>query len=93
MSADFGQPAQIGELLLTKFLFAFELASFLLLVAAVGAVVLARRRRGLDAPDEPGPPTGLTARELAQIPKVGSFAEAAGTSVPEGGAELGKGGW
>ena len=44
----FGQPHQIGELLLTRFLFPFEAASFLLLVAAVGAVVLARRRGGLD---------------------------------------------
>ena len=43
----FGGPAQIGELFLTKFLLAFEIASFLLLVAAVGAVILAGRRRGL----------------------------------------------
>jgi NADH-quinone oxidoreductase subunit J len=46
--AGFGSPGQIGELLLTDFLVAFEAASFLLLVAAVGAVVLARRRRGLE---------------------------------------------
>jgi NADH-quinone oxidoreductase subunit J len=46
----FGAPAKIGELLLTKFLVAFEAASFLLLVAAIGAVVLARRRRGLEDP-------------------------------------------
>ena len=44
----FGSPGRIGELLLTDFLIAFEAASFLLLVAAVGAVVLARRRRGLE---------------------------------------------
>jgi NADH-quinone oxidoreductase subunit J len=49
--ADFGSPEQIGQLLLTKFLLAFELASILLLVAAVGAVVLARRRTGLESPD------------------------------------------
>ena len=47
----FGSPAALGELLLTRFLLAFELASILLLVAAVGAVVLARRRRGLHAED------------------------------------------
>ena len=47
----FGSPARIGEALLTKFLVAFEAASFLLLVAAVGAVVLARRRRGLEEPE------------------------------------------
>ena len=46
--AGFGSPAEIGELFLTRFLLAFELASYLLLIAAVGAVVLARRRRGLE---------------------------------------------
>jgi NADH-quinone oxidoreductase subunit J len=44
----FGSPGHIGQLLLTDFLVPFEAASFLLLVAAVGAVVLARRRRGLE---------------------------------------------
>ncbi len=48
VGAGFGSPGQIGELLLRKFLIPFEAASFLLLVAAVGAVVLARRRRGLE---------------------------------------------
>jgi NADH:ubiquinone oxidoreductase subunit 6 (subunit J) len=48
----FGSPGAIGELLLQKFLIAFEAASFLLLVAAVCAVVLARRRRGLE--EDPG---------------------------------------
>jgi NADH-quinone oxidoreductase subunit J len=47
----FGTPAHIGKLFLTQYLFPFELASILLLVAAVGAVVLARRRRGLE-PEE-----------------------------------------
>ena len=42
----------MGELFLTKFLLAFEIASLLLLVAAVGAVILARRRSGLDDPRE-----------------------------------------
>jgi NADH-quinone oxidoreductase subunit J len=48
----FGTPEQIGQLLLTDFLLAFEVASMLLLVAAVGAVVLARRRTGLEDPRE-----------------------------------------
>ena len=48
----FGTPRSIGQLFLTKFLFPFEAASILLLVAAVGAVVLARRRRGLEAEGE-----------------------------------------
>jgi len=44
----FGTPGYIGRLLLTKFLFPFEAASFLLLIAAVGAIVLARRRAGTE---------------------------------------------
>jgi len=55
VGAAFGSPRQIGELLLTQFLLAFEAASFLLLIAAVGAVVLARKRRGLAESDD-GPP-------------------------------------
>jgi NADH-quinone oxidoreductase subunit J len=46
--AGFGTPHEIGRLLLTDFLLAFEAASLLLLVAAVGAVILARRRTGLE---------------------------------------------
>ena len=41
----FGSPSEIGRLLLERFLIAFEAASLLLLVAAVGAVVLAGRHR------------------------------------------------
>jgi NADH-quinone oxidoreductase subunit J len=44
----FGTPAYVGNLLLTRFLLVFEVASLLLLVAAVGGVVLGRRRGGLD---------------------------------------------
>jgi NADH-quinone oxidoreductase subunit J len=50
VGAGFGSPGAIGASLLQKFLIPFEAASILLLVAAVGAVMLARRRRGL--PDE-----------------------------------------
>jgi NADH-quinone oxidoreductase subunit J len=48
----FGEPAEIGRLFLTTYLIAFEIASLLLLIAAVGAVLLARRRAGLTAPSE-----------------------------------------
>ena len=48
----FGSPGAIGEALLQKFLIPFEAASILLLVAAIGAVILSRKRRGL--PDEMG---------------------------------------
>jgi NADH-quinone oxidoreductase subunit J len=52
----FGTPGQIGTLLLNRFLAPFEIASFLLLVAAIGAVTLARRRRGLEGGVESRPP-------------------------------------
>jgi NADH-quinone oxidoreductase subunit J len=55
VAAGFGSPEAIGQLLLTRFLVPFEAASYLLLVAAVGAVVLARRRRGLEGTGEAGP--------------------------------------
>jgi NADH:ubiquinone oxidoreductase subunit 6 (subunit J) len=49
----FGTPRHIGTLFLTKYLFPFEIASLLLMVAAIGAIVLARRRQGLELePDE-----------------------------------------
>ena len=48
LGAGFGTPGQMGELLLTQFLIPFEAASYLLLIAAVAAVVLAQRRRGLE---------------------------------------------
>lgn len=48
----YGSPAYIGQLLLTRFLLVFEVASFMLLIAAVGGVVLARRRGGLGEDEE-----------------------------------------
>jgi NADH-quinone oxidoreductase subunit J len=45
--AGFGTPGAIGRALLTTYLVPFEVASLLLLVAAVGAVILARRRAGV----------------------------------------------
>jgi NADH-quinone oxidoreductase subunit J len=71
----FGSPAAIGEALLTKFLFPFEVASLLLLVAAVGAVVLARRRTGTTLDDFNVDPTHyITPRSLFS----GTMAEAVG---------------
>jgi NADH-quinone oxidoreductase subunit J len=71
----FGSPAQIGELLLTKFLLPFEVASFLLLIAAVGAVVLARRRGGLSAAEEQAQ---YTAMDVLRSSYTGTMAEAVG---------------
>ena len=45
VKAGFGDPAAIGRLLLERFLLPFEAASILLLLAAVGAVVLAGQRK------------------------------------------------
>jgi len=45
VGAGFGNPAAIGHLLLEKFLVPFEASSILLMLAAVGAIVLANRRR------------------------------------------------
>jgi NADH-quinone oxidoreductase subunit J len=55
----YGTPAYIGKLLLTRFLLEFEVASFMLLIAAVGGVVLARRRGGLEDEDERGLIVGM----------------------------------
>jgi NADH-quinone oxidoreductase subunit J len=69
----FGTPRHIGTLFLTKYLFPFEIASLLLLVAAIGAVLLAGRRRGLEQ-DE-----AFDLRVRAPRPKyTGTMAEAAG---------------
>jgi NADH-quinone oxidoreductase subunit J len=68
----FGSPGEIGKLLLTRFLLPFELASFLLLVAAVGAVILARRREGLE-------PTGTIS-----VGDLFSTTDKTGTIGPEG---------
>ena len=71
----FGTPARIGELLLTKFLLPFEIASFLLLIAAVGAVTLARRRGGL----HDGGEARVTPLDLVRPASTGTMAEAVGT--------------
>jgi NADH-quinone oxidoreductase subunit J len=73
----FGSPAEIGELFLTRFLLPFEIASYLLLIAAVGAVILARRRRGLD--DDEAEPDRIAVGDLFRLePGVGTQAESVG---------------
>ena len=79
----FGSPAAIGKLLLTDFLLPFEVASFLLLIAAVGAVTLARRRGGLETEEEL---SRMSALDLARAPWTGTMAEGVGDRVgPRGG--------
>lgn len=82
IDATFGGPATMGKAFLTDFLFAFEASSFLLLVAAVGAVVLARRR-------ETSP--GQQSREISVIDLLaptgtGSMREGVGAVNPVPGA-------
>jgi NADH-quinone oxidoreductase subunit J len=62
----FGDPAAIGTLLLEKFLVPFEASSILLLIAAVGAIVLAGRR-GVAGGDV-GSPSERFAREEEGAP-------------------------
>jgi NADH-quinone oxidoreductase subunit J len=57
----------------------FELASFLLLIAAVGGVVLARRRGGLGEDDEGD---ALAPLDLARPWGTGTIAEGAGMLPP-----------
>jgi len=75
----FGTPGYIGTLLLTKFLFPFEAASIILLVAAVGAVVLARRHGGIGTLDEGRPVISFA--ELVSPAGTGTMREAAGGHV------------
>ena len=84
----FGSPGAIGELLLQKFLITFEVASVLLTIAAVGAVVLARKRRGL--PEAIGSHTGMapmgSAGDASESALLGG-ADAAPSRVSSGTAE------
>jgi NADH-quinone oxidoreductase subunit J len=61
----FGTPADVGRVLLERFLIAFEAASLLLLLAAVGAVVLAGRRR-----EAPGSDPGTPGSEAEDVPGI-----------------------
>jgi NADH-quinone oxidoreductase subunit J len=75
LAPGFGSPQQIGELLLTRFLLPFEIASFLLLIAAVGAVVLARRRGGISAAEDQA---RYSAMDVLRPANTGTMAEAVG---------------
>lgn len=81
----FGTPGQIGELLLTRFLFAFEAASVLLLIAAVGAVVLARRRGGIHEGEQ-----RLALTDLLRPAGTGTMAESVSGSTGTPAVEPGR---
>jgi NADH-quinone oxidoreductase subunit J len=78
LEATFGTPAEVGELFLTKFLVAFEIASLLLLIAAVGAVILARRRTGLADEREISVADAMRRPQVASDAEPGTMIEAAG---------------
>jgi NADH-quinone oxidoreductase subunit J len=82
----FGTPQQIGELLLTRFLLPFEVASFLLLIAAVGAVTLARRRGGIEGEESERLLRALDTTRPRPL-GTGTMAEASGMLRPTAGAE------
>jgi len=90
VGAAFGSPEQIGQLFLTQFLLPFEVASFLLLIAAVGAVVLARRRGGIDEEEA----QRLSLMDFSRPLTTGTMAEGVGAPLTRGreprtlGAEL-----
>jgi NADH:ubiquinone oxidoreductase subunit 6 (subunit J) len=81
----FGEPAEIGKQFLTNYLVAFEVASLLLLIAAVGAVILARRRSGLSDPRELSVKEFMSGKELGEggEPELVATAIGAGGPPPE----------
>jgi len=66
--------AQLGESLFTTYLFAFEVTSVLLVIAVVGAVVLARKVKRAEYVDDP-----LVEAHLAEL---AAAAEPAGDEAP-----------
>jgi NADH-quinone oxidoreductase subunit J len=60
-SSPSGEPAQLGKQLFTTYLFAFEATAALLVIAVVGAVVLARRPPTVHAEAEDGTENELKA--------------------------------
>jgi NADH-quinone oxidoreductase subunit J len=101
----FGTPRQIGTQFLTTYLFPFEVASLLLLVAAIGSVVLARRRRGLDEDDANPvlhPARSMFTGTMAEVAGLRSTGSHAPTDAADkqtdplgvaGGRDRPKGGW
>ncbi len=53
MISAFGSPFELGKLLFTTYLFPFEVTSFLLLVAMIGAIVLTKEEKAKLLPRRP----------------------------------------
>jgi NADH:ubiquinone oxidoreductase subunit 6 (subunit J) len=82
--AGFGTAASMGKLFLTKFLVAFEVASLLLLIAAVGAVILARRRSGLADARE------ISVADVMRSDDAGTHVDAPSETMLEAGGPAGR---
>lgn len=67
VNSGFGDPAAIGHLLLEKFLLPFEASSILLLLAAVGAIVLASKRSDATVGSAMGAASTGTPRERGPV--------------------------
>jgi hypothetical protein len=71
VGVDYGDPAAIGAKLFQDYLLPFELTSFLLLVAMIGAVVLTRDSRGRGIGSRltsPGAPSAIGAHAPTSAP-------------------------
>jgi len=70
VAADYSNTAALGELLYTKYLYPFELAAVILLVAIVAAIVLTMRHRtGLKVQDI-GAQVSVQAKDRVRIVKM-----------------------
>lgn len=79
--------AELARSLLTTYLLPFEVASLLLLVAMVGAIVMSRREeevRAADVPAESGADAGQAARSAGPASPVGREEAAAAVAAPAG---------
>jgi len=74
--------AQLGESLFTTYLFAFEVTSVLLVIAVVGAVVMARKVKRADLIEDP-----LVVAHEAELAAAADEVDSEAEAPPEGDAE------
>lgn len=75
VAADYSNTQALGELLYTKYLYPFELAAVILLIAIVAAIVLTMRQRtGLKQQDV-GAQVAVRAKDRVRIVKMASVAQ------------------
>ena len=69
---DYSNTRELGAVLYTQYVYAFELAAVLLLVAIVAAIALTHRRREGVKSQDPGKQTMVTKAERLRVVKVGT---------------------